>query len=121
MQTITLCHFLNVSDVTSHVYCFELNYFIFVLDLQNLRVGKKVKAVLETRDHKDNPLERGGECVTAEVQHRIAGVSRSVVVNVLDQRDGTYGISFIPDVPGKLALHIKVNEEHIQVSFISVA
>lgn len=81
-------------------------------------MGKKVKAVLETRDHKDNPLERGGECVTAEVQHRIAGVSRSVVVNVLDQRDGTYGISFIPDVPGKLALHIKVNEEHIQVSFI---
>ncbi|XP_050309635.1 tripartite motif-containing protein 45 [Anthonomus grandis grandis] len=85
-------------------------------DLQNLRVGKKVTVTLETRDSKENPLERGGEYVTAEIRHRDAGVSRSLMVNVVDKRDGTYGISFVPDIAGKLAFIIKVKGEHIQGS-----
>ncbi|CAG9767918.1 unnamed protein product [Ceutorhynchus assimilis] len=85
-------------------------------DLQNLRVGKKVSVTLESRDNKDNPLERGGEFVTAEIRYSDAGVSRSLIVNVIDKRDGTYGISFVPDVAGKLALIIKVKGEHIQGS-----
>ncbi|XP_066260428.1 E3 ubiquitin-protein ligase TRIM45-like isoform X2 [Euwallacea similis] len=85
-------------------------------DLQNLRAGKKVTVTLETRDTKEHPLERGGENVTAEIQLRVAGVSRSLVSNVSDQRDGTYAISFVPDVPGKLAFIVKVNGEHIQGS-----
>ncbi|ENN77306.1 hypothetical protein YQE_06132, partial [Dendroctonus ponderosae] len=85
-------------------------------DLENLRVGKKVNVRLETKDSKEHPLERGGETVTAEIRHREAGVSRSLIVNVDDNRDGTYGVSFIPDVAAKLALIIKVNGEHIQGS-----
>lgn len=85
------------------------------LDLENLRVGKKVNVLLETKDSKEHPLERGGETVTAEIRHREAGVSRSLIVNVDDNRDGTYGVSFIPDVAAKLALIVKVNGEHIQV------
>ncbi|KAJ8978575.1 hypothetical protein NQ317_015992, partial [Molorchus minor] len=85
-------------------------------DLQNLRVGKKAEACLETRDSKDAPLDRGGESVTAEIRHREAGVSRSLVVDVLDNRNGTYTISFVPDVAGKLLLSINIKGSPINGS-----
>lgn len=85
-------------------------------DLQNLRVGKKVETILESRDSTDHPLERGGEDVSSEIRYRDAGVSRSLVVNVIDKKDGTYNISFVPDVAGKLAFIVKVKGDHVQGS-----
>ncbi|XP_072393644.1 E3 ubiquitin-protein ligase TRIM45-like isoform X2 [Diabrotica undecimpunctata] len=84
--------------------------------LQNLRVGKKVEVLLETRDNDDLPIERGGEGVTAEIRHREAGISKSIVVNVKDKRNGTYIISFVPDVPGKLVLNVCINKQPVKGS-----
>ncbi|KAJ8915637.1 hypothetical protein NQ315_003421 [Exocentrus adspersus] len=84
--------------------------------LQNLRIGRKVEVLLETRDHNETPIDRGGEHVTAEIRHRDAGVSKSLAVNVQDRRDGTYGISFVPDVAGKLALNVCVKGQAIKGS-----
>ncbi|XP_018579850.1 tripartite motif-containing protein 45 [Anoplophora glabripennis] len=84
--------------------------------LQNLRVGRKVEVLLETRDHNDTSIERGGELVAAEIRHRDAGVSKPLVVNVQDRRDGTYGITFVPDVAGKLVLNVCVKGQPINGS-----
>lgn len=89
---------------------------LIVLGLQNLRVGKKMEVILETRDHDDMRLERGGEQVTADVRHRDAGVSRSLNVNISDKRDGTYSICFVPDVAGKLVLSVNIKGQPINVS-----
>lgn len=96
---------------------FEI-YKSFFTGFQNLRVGRKVETILEIRDFNNKPLQRGGELITAEIHHRDAGISKSMMsVGVLDRRDGTYLISFIPDVPGKLSLCIYVQNQPIKVCF----
>ncbi|XP_019874943.2 tripartite motif-containing protein 45 isoform X3 [Aethina tumida] len=82
--------------------------------LMNLRVGKQAEAILETRDYNDIPLDRGGEMVMAEIRYRDAGVSRCLNVMVDDRRDGTYSISFVPDVAGKLVLSVFIKGEAIK-------
>ncbi|XP_023016743.2 E3 ubiquitin-protein ligase TRIM45 isoform X1 [Leptinotarsa decemlineata] len=84
--------------------------------LQNLRVGKRVEVLLETRDIDDTPLERGGEEIIAEIHRRDAGNSRTLGVTVKDRRDGTYFISFVPDVPGKLILSVSIRGQPINGS-----
>ncbi|XP_044266934.1 tripartite motif-containing protein 45 isoform X1 [Tribolium madens] len=84
--------------------------------LSNLRVGKKTDLLLETRDHSDTKLERGGEQVSAEIRYRDAGVSRFLHVDIDDRRDGTYTISFVPDVAGKLVLSISIKGQPIKDS-----
>ncbi|KAG5892126.1 hypothetical protein JTB14_032348 [Gonioctena quinquepunctata] len=84
--------------------------------LQSLRVGKRVEVTLETRDVDDSPIERGGEEIICEIRHRDAGVSRSLAVRVKDRRDGTYGVSFVPDVAGKLFLSISIRGQPINGS-----
>lgn len=79
-------------------------------------MGRKVEVLLETRDHNDAPIERGGEQVSVEMRHRDAAVSKSLPVSVKDRRDGTYGISFVPDVAGKLVLNVCVKSQPINVS-----
>ncbi|XP_017777155.1 PREDICTED: tripartite motif-containing protein 45 [Nicrophorus vespilloides] len=82
--------------------------------LQNLRVGRRAEVILETHDVSDNPLQRGGEHVTAELRHRDAGVCRSLQIHVEDRRDGTYRICFIPDVAGKLRLFVYINDQPLK-------
>lgn len=86
--------------------------------LQNLRVGRKAEAMLETRDSNDAPLQRGGENVVADLRHRDAGSSRSLLVRVDDHRDGTYSLSFTPDVSGKLLLNVTIKGQSIKVCVI---
>lgn len=84
--------------------------------LQNLRVGRRAEAVLETRDRSDNALQRGGEQVSAELRHRDGGTSRTLPVHVEDRRDGSYLLQFVPDVAGKLFLHVGVKGESLKES-----
>lgn len=74
---------------------------------------------MQTRDQDDIEIDRGGEHVTADIRHRDAGVSRSIIVNVYDRKDGTYNISFVPDVAGKLVLSVNVKGQPISVSIYS--
>ncbi|CAH0556993.1 unnamed protein product [Brassicogethes aeneus] len=82
--------------------------------LHNLRVGKQAEIILETRDCNDTPLDRGGELVMVEIRYKDVAVSRSLHVNVEDNRDGTYSIAFVPDVAGKLVLSVLVKGEKIK-------
>lgn len=84
--------------------------------MTNLRIGKKAEVGLEMRDNKNKKLERGGAEVCAEIRYRNAGQSRYLLVDVEDRRDGTYKISFVPDVAGKLMLSVTVSEQPIKVS-----
>ncbi|XP_031343553.1 tripartite motif-containing protein 45-like isoform X2 [Photinus pyralis] len=69
--------------------------------LENIRIGKKMEVTLETYDSSNEPLQRGGETVIADLRHRDAGISRSVQVKVEDNRNGTYNLKFTPDVAGQ--------------------
>lgn len=89
--------------------------YLHFSELQSLRVGKKVEVLLETRDHDDMSIERGGEEVTADIRHREAGVSKYLIVKVKDKRNGTYLISFVPDVPGKLVLNVYIKGQPVKV------
>ncbi|KAK5646544.1 hypothetical protein RI129_005008 [Pyrocoelia pectoralis] len=80
----------------------------------NIRVGKKVEVTLETYDSSNEPLQRGGETVVADLRHRDAGISRSVQVNVEDNGNGTYHLKFTPDVAGKLLLSILIKGQPIK-------
>ncbi|CAG9859609.1 unnamed protein product [Phyllotreta striolata] len=92
------------------------NCFLNTTVLQNLRVGKKVEVLLETRDHDDVPIERGGEEVSSNILHWEGGVSKSLIVNVKDKRNGMYVISFTPDVPGKLILNVNIKGQPVKGS-----
>jgi hypothetical protein len=83
--------------------------------LTNLRVGKKTQLTLETRDRHNKRLDRGGEEISAEIRYRDAGVSRSLLVDIEDLRDGTYSIAFVPDVAGKLVLSVTVKGQPVKV------
>ncbi|KAF5294163.1 hypothetical protein FQR65_LT10874 [Abscondita terminalis] len=84
--------------------------------LENLRVGRKAQTTLETYDSNGDPLQRGGEAVTADLRYRDAGISRTVQVQIDDQRDGIYTISFTPDVAGKLLLSLFIKGQPIKDS-----
>lgn len=100
------------TQMVSHKHSVVINQEV----LHNLRVGKKTELMLETRDKNDQLLKRGGEDVSAELRHRDAGAPRSLNVHVEDNRNGTYTLSFIPDVAGKLTLSIFVKGQPIQDS-----
>ncbi|XP_068902876.1 E3 ubiquitin-protein ligase TRIM45 isoform X2 [Tenebrio molitor] len=84
--------------------------------LTNLRVGKKTQLTLEMRDRHNKRLDRGGEEISAEIRYRDAGVSRSLLVDIEDLRDGTYSVAFVPDVAGKLVLSVTVKGQPVKDS-----
>lgn len=93
-----------------------LECIVSISALTNVRAGKKVEVLLETKDRGGTPLDRGGERVTAELFHRDGGVPRVQPVHVSDLRNGKYALNFIPEIVGKLLLHVYVKGQQIKVS-----
>lgn len=91
-------------------------FFFQFTGFQNLRVGRRFQTILETRDHNNGRLPRGGEIVSVELRHKETGTSRSLHVQVEDRRDGSYMLSLIPDAPGKLLLSVYVKGLPIKVT-----
>ncbi|XP_021939856.1 tripartite motif-containing protein 45 isoform X2 [Zootermopsis nevadensis] len=98
------------TQVISHQHC-TLN----VNSLMDVCQHQKAESVMVTRDADDQPLCHGGEKVVAEVWHRDASC-RKIPVQVTDQQDGTYLISFVPDTSGNLSLSVSVQGKPIQGS-----
>lgn len=85
--------------------------------MDNLRVRRKTEIILETRDVSDNKLSHGGLSVEAELLYRDASIMyRPLSVFIQDLRDGTYRIAFTPDTPGKFALNLTIDGQHIKNS-----
>ncbi|KAJ3656673.1 hypothetical protein Zmor_015728 [Zophobas morio] len=84
--------------------------------LNNLRIGKKTEVTLETRDRNGIKLDRGGDQILADIRYRETGVSKCHLVDIEDHRDGTYTISFVPDISGKLLLNVNINGQPIKDS-----
>ncbi|XP_018336664.1 tripartite motif-containing protein 45-like [Agrilus planipennis] len=96
---------------------FPKNCVLNVEGLQQLRVGQKAEAILESKDSSDAPLQRGGEKVYADLRHRDSGATKSSVnVKIEDNRDGTYKIYFTPDIAGKFLLVVHVKGQPIKVN-----
>nr|CAD7264667.1 unnamed protein product [Timema shepardi] len=83
--------------------------------LQNCRQHRKSEVVLLTRDADNQPLCHGGEKVTAELRYRDVS-RRQLPVHVLDRRDGSYLVWFVPDTPGNLSLSVSVNGHFVKGS-----
>lgn len=83
--------------------------------LMNLRVHKKTELVLQTRDDQERDMCHG--CANIEVSVFYRDVTfKSLSVHVSDKRDGTYIISFIPDIAGSIQISIMVNAKPIRNS-----
>ncbi|XP_071052814.1 E3 ubiquitin-protein ligase TRIM45-like [Onthophagus taurus] len=82
--------------------------------LQNLRVGKKAEILLELYDKTNTALQRGGEVVYGEVKYKEPGSTKTINMQIEDKKNGTYKLSFIPDVPGKYFLSVTVKGQPIK-------
>eukprot|EP00854_Cymbomonas_tetramitiformis_P001872 gene1872-2542_t len=78
-------------------------------------VGQKCALNVRASDVFGNIMQRGGD--TVEV--RITGPPRSKtpVATVMDHRDGTYGVEFVPDKPGRYVLGVVINGRVMDASF----
>jgi tripartite motif-containing protein 45 len=81
----------------------------------NLRVHRKAELVLVSKDKEDRQMCHGGLVLAVDLKFK-DGVSRSIPTQVSDKRDGTYIITFVPDVSGMLRLHITINDKPIKDS-----
>lgn len=75
-------------------------------------IGERKKLRLVTRDKKGDNFTFGG----ARVEASLSNVAPSIPVEVTDNQDGTYSLSFILNSPGDCQLHVKVNGHHIMGS-----
>ena len=70
---------------------------------------------VETKDSKGQKYNHGGIQLLAEIQPKTAG-HQAVAGNVEDHKDGTYTITFTPQVTGPHQLLITMDGEHIRNS-----
>lgn len=112
LRKLLLLYFLYYYLVHMYVYYMCVLY----LGLHNLRVGKRTDITLELRDRSDTPMQRGGEIVSAEIKHREAGSIKQLPLQIEDNKDGTYRISFTPDIADKYTLYVNVKNQPIKVS-----
>ncbi|KAG8278221.1 Tripartite motif-containing protein 45 [Homalodisca vitripennis] len=88
--------------------------------LLNCRIHKKAEFTLSTFDCEKQPVCHGGTQVIAELQYRDAA-QRRVAVQVADQGDGTYILSFTPDSSGNMSLSVTIQGKHIHGSPFNVS
>jgi tripartite motif-containing protein 45 len=85
--------------------------------LMNLRVHRKAELVLLSKDKEDRQMCHGGLVLSVDLKCK-DGVARTIPTQVSDKRDGTYLITFVPDISGLLKLQITINEKPIKVCHI---
>ncbi|KAH8237974.1 hypothetical protein KR032_009370 [Drosophila birchii] len=80
-----------------------------------LRLHKKADLLLHSRDADGVSLCHGGLEINCMIKYKDSN-SKFLPVEVSDNRDGTYNISFTPDAQGSLILTITINERPIKGS-----
>lgn len=87
--------------------------------LMQLRVHRKVELTMTARDAEDRPLCHGGLSVDVSLKYRNLA-ARTVAFKVADRRDGTYGITFVPDAAGAMEMTVMVHGKHVKVIYSSL-
>ncbi|KAH8282465.1 hypothetical protein KR054_007819 [Drosophila jambulina] len=80
-----------------------------------LRLHKKADLLLHSRDADGVSLCHGGLEINCMIKYKDSN-SKFLPVEVSDNRDGTYNISFTPDAQGTLILTITINDRPIKGS-----
>lgn len=82
--------------------------------LMNLRVHRKAELILISKDGDDRQMCHGGLTINIDLRYKDSS-GRQIPTQVSDKRDGTYTISFTPDVPGTMILTISIDMKQIKV------
>ncbi|BFF95562.1 tripartite motif-containing protein 45 [Drosophila madeirensis] len=80
-----------------------------------LRLHRKADLMLHSRDADGVSLCHGGLQINCMIKYKDS-TSKFLPIDVADNRDGTYNISFTPDSQGTLILTITINERPIKSS-----
>ncbi|XP_019547887.2 E3 ubiquitin-protein ligase TRIM45 [Aedes albopictus] len=82
-------------------------------ELGCLKVHRKVELSLVTKDYEGRPMNHGGITVQTDLRYR-EDESRPISLNVVDNRNGTYGLSFVPERAGVMSLMVSVDGKLIE-------
>ncbi|XP_037052205.1 tripartite motif-containing protein 45 isoform X2 [Bradysia coprophila] len=83
-------------------------------DLMFLRINRKAEIVMVSRDCYDKQLCHGGLTINVDLKYKDS--SKHIPTDVSDKRDGTYIISFIPEIVGNLCLSVAIHDKPIKGS-----
>ncbi|XP_058823512.1 E3 ubiquitin-protein ligase TRIM45 [Topomyia yanbarensis] len=78
-----------------------------------LKVHKKVELSLVTRDYEGKSMNHGGITVHTDLRYR-GDESRVISLSIVDKRDGSYRLSFVPERAGVMNLMIFVDGKVIE-------
>ncbi|XP_058452617.1 E3 ubiquitin-protein ligase TRIM45 [Malaya genurostris] len=78
-----------------------------------LKVHKKVELSLVTRDYEGKSMNHGGIMVQTDLRYRDDD-SLVISVSIVDKRDGSYRLSFVPERAGVMNLMISVDGKVIE-------
>ncbi|KFB53786.1 tripartite motif protein 45 [Anopheles sinensis] len=82
-------------------------------ELVALKAHKRVQLTLIVRDHEGRRLAHGGMTVQTDLRFR-DNEDHSVAVSVVDNRDGSYALSFVPPRAGVMHLMLSVDGQIIE-------
>ncbi|KAM7353406.1 uncharacterized protein ACRADG_005479 isoform 2-T2 [Cochliomyia hominivorax] len=83
--------------------------------VSQLRLHRKAELVLISRDANGASLCHGGLHIKCHIKYR-DNHAKLLPIEISDNRDGTYIISFIPDSQGAIILNITINDKPIKGS-----
>ncbi|KAJ6647447.1 Tripartite motif-containing protein 45 [Pseudolycoriella hygida] len=87
-------------------------------DLMFLRINRKAEIVMVSRDCYDKQLCHGGLTINVDLKYKDS--TKHIPTDVSDKRDGTYIISFIPEIVGNLYLTVAILDKPIKVANVSI-
>eukprot|EP00026_Physarum_polycephalum_P006550 Phypoly_transcript_06598.p1 GENE.Phypoly_transcript_06598~~Phypoly_transcript_06598.p1 ORF type:complete len:498 (+),score=103.80 Phypoly_transcript_06598:150-1643(+) len=91
--------------------------YIFGPGAKKTAVKRKTSFVLQACGHDGSKVKNGGDPFKVKVVPPSGGKLSSLPSSILDQKDGTYTVSFTPTVPGDHVVHLTLtNEEDVEIS-----
>uniref|UniRef100_A0A182WGF7 B box-type domain-containing protein n=1 Tax=Anopheles minimus TaxID=112268 RepID=A0A182WGF7_9DIPT len=82
-------------------------------ELATLKAHKRVQLTLVVRDYEGRRLGHGGITVQTDLRFR-DDEDHSVAMSIVDNRDGSYGLTFVPPRPGVMHLMLYVDGKMLE-------
>ena len=82
-----------------------------------IQANEKVKFLIETKNAENHPCLKGGSKVMVEAESTSGDI---IPVVVVDNKDSSYSVSFIPSQTGKICISVTIKGKHIKGSPYSV-
>lgn len=83
--------------------------------LQQCSVGQSGHFTITCRDSGGEQLTRGGVHIVVSIAHKEKR-NCTIVASVLDNSDGTYGVSYTPEEPGPYSVWVCAKTQHVKGS-----